>query len=75
MSTVSAQPDGSLRSRVFARIGLLGNPSDGFEGAVIGLSQANFWAEVTGGVLPQAVTVGSRGSRQEVHQPAYVWFL
>ncbi|KAL6781998.1 CGL118 [Auxenochlorella protothecoides x Auxenochlorella symbiontica] len=33
--------------RVHARAGLLGNPSDGFQGAVIAVSVANFWAEVT----------------------------
>lgn len=37
---------GILRSRVHARIGLLGNPSDGFEGSCISLSLANFHAEV-----------------------------
>ena len=29
------------------RIGLMGNPSDGFHGKTIALSIANFWAEVT----------------------------
>jgi hypothetical protein len=29
------------------RIGLIGNPSDGFFGKTISLSIANFWAEVT----------------------------
>lgn len=38
--------DGSVVSRCCARIGLLGNPSDGYGGAVIGLSLANFAAEV-----------------------------
>ncbi len=33
-------------SRVFSRIGLLGNPSDGFFGKTISISCANFWAEV-----------------------------
>ena len=37
---------GILRSRVHARIGLLGNTSDGFNGAVIAFSLANFHAEV-----------------------------
>ena len=35
-----------LRSRVHARIGLLGNPSDGFNGSCISFSLANFHAEV-----------------------------
>ena len=30
----------------YARLGLLGNPSDGFHGKTISLSLANFWAEV-----------------------------
>lgn len=34
-------------SKVFSRIGLLGNPSDGFFGKTIALSCANFWAEVS----------------------------
>lgn len=38
--------DGPVRCRVHARIGLLGNPSDGFQGATIAVSLANFWAEV-----------------------------
>lgn len=42
----AAAPSMSV-SRVLARIGLLGNPSDGFGGACISLSLANYWAEVT----------------------------
>eukprot|EP01065_Artemidia_motanka_P040725 TRINITY_DN5152_c1_g1_i1.p1 TRINITY_DN5152_c1_g1~~TRINITY_DN5152_c1_g1_i1.p1 ORF type:complete len:672 (+),score=213.78 TRINITY_DN5152_c1_g1_i1:84-2018(+) len=33
--------------RAYARVGLMGNPSDGFFGKTISLSIANFWAEVT----------------------------
>lgn len=33
-------------SKVFSRVGLLGNPSDGFFGKTIAVSCANFWAEV-----------------------------
>lgn len=36
-----------IRSRVFARVGLVGNPSDGFGGRCISFSLANFFAEVT----------------------------
>ena len=43
---VERLPDGTIRSKVYARIGLLGNPSDGYGGKVISLSLANFWAEV-----------------------------
>ena len=31
----------------FNRVGVMGNPSDGFNGKTISLSIANFWAEVT----------------------------
>ncbi|XP_048588400.1 glucuronokinase 1 isoform X2 [Nematostella vectensis] len=34
-------------SRAYARIGLMGNPSDGYNGKTISMSIANFWAEVT----------------------------
>ncbi|XP_037072408.1 glucuronokinase 1-like [Pollicipes pollicipes] len=36
-----------IRHRVHARVGLMGNPSDGFYGKTISLSIQNFWAEVT----------------------------
>jgi hypothetical protein len=39
-------PDHSTHSRVHARIGLLGNPSDGYNGKTISFSLANFYAEV-----------------------------
>jgi len=29
------------------RVGLMGNPSDGFNGKTIAMSICNFWAEVT----------------------------
>ena len=32
---------------VCCRIGLIGNPSDGFHGKTISMSIANFWADVT----------------------------
>jgi glucuronokinase len=35
-----------VQSRVHARIGLLGNPSDGYGGKTIAVSLENFWAEV-----------------------------
>jgi glucuronokinase len=43
-STATAIP---VVSRVHARIGLLGNPSDGFYGKTVSLALANFYAEVT----------------------------
>ena len=36
-----------ITRRAHARIGLLGNPSDGFFGKTIAVSVANFWAEVS----------------------------
>ena len=35
-----------ITKRAHARVGLLGNPSDGFFGKTIAVSLANFWAEV-----------------------------
>ena len=59
-SAVSVSDDGSITSRVFARIGLLGNPSDGFFGKTISLSLANFYAEVC--VVCVVVLVFSAGA-------------
>ncbi|CAL5220579.1 g2617 [Coccomyxa viridis] len=39
--------DINITQRVYARIGLLGNPSDSYYGKTISLSLANFFAEVT----------------------------
>ena len=36
----------TITERVYARIGLLGNPSDSYNGKTISLSLANFFAEV-----------------------------
>ncbi|KAK8738549.1 hypothetical protein OTU49_003931 [Cherax quadricarinatus] len=36
-----------ITMRAYARVGLMGNPSDGFNGKTVSLSIANFWAEVT----------------------------
>lgn len=38
---------GGVASCVYARVGLLGNPSDGFYGKTISFSLKNFYAEVT----------------------------
>ncbi|XP_023345384.1 glucuronokinase 1 [Eurytemora carolleeae] len=35
-----------ITKRAYARVGLMGNPSDGFYGKTISLSIKNFWAEV-----------------------------
>jgi glucuronokinase len=38
----------SVVSRVYARVGLLGNPSDGFYGKTISFSLSNFYAQARG---------------------------
>lgn len=40
-------PPDACSSRVYARVGLLGNPSDAFDGAAIAASVSNFSAEVS----------------------------
>uniref|UniRef100_A0A1A8C3B8 Zgc:172049 n=1 Tax=Nothobranchius kadleci TaxID=1051664 RepID=A0A1A8C3B8_NOTKA len=40
----SAKP---ITCRSYARVGLMGNPSDGFNGKTIAMTISNFWAEVT----------------------------
>ena len=35
-----------IRKRAYARAGLLGNPSDGYNGKTISIIVRNFWAEV-----------------------------
>ncbi|XP_053307343.1 uncharacterized protein LOC128469553 [Spea bombifrons] len=37
----------TITRRAYARIGIVGNPSDGYFGKTISMSIANFWAEVT----------------------------
>eukprot|EP00939_MAST-03C_sp_MAST-3C-sp1_P003404 g3404.t1 len=37
----------SISRRAYARVGLMGNPSDGFYGKTIALTIQNYWAEVT----------------------------
>ena len=43
--TKAAATLGPITMRAFARVGLLGNPSDGFFGKTISLSIRNFWAQ------------------------------
>ncbi|KAJ8369240.1 hypothetical protein SKAU_G00092680 [Synaphobranchus kaupii] len=40
-------PSEPIISRSYARVGLMGNPSDGFNGKTIAMTISNFWAEVT----------------------------
>lgn len=43
----SVSDSGHIVCRTYARVGVLGNPSDGFFGKTISLSVKNFWAEVS----------------------------
>ncbi|XP_033833473.1 glucuronokinase with putative uridyl pyrophosphorylase [Periophthalmus magnuspinnatus] len=40
-------PAKPITRRSYARVGLMGNPSDGFNGKTIAMTISNFWAEVT----------------------------
>lgn len=40
-------PSKAITYRSYARVGLMGNPSDGFNGKTIAMTISNFWAEVT----------------------------
>ena len=39
-----------ITKRSYARVGLMGNPSDGFHGKTIALTIRNYWAQCTCGV-------------------------
>ncbi|KAM9318808.1 glucuronokinase with putative uridyl pyrophosphorylase isoform 2-T2 [Pholidichthys leucotaenia] len=41
------KPAKPITCRSYARVGLIGNPSDGFNGKTIAMTISNFWAEVT----------------------------
>ena len=38
-------PSGAVRAHAFARIGMMGNPSDGFHGKTVGTTVRNYWAD------------------------------
>jgi hypothetical protein len=44
---LSTSPSSIIQTKTFARIGLMGNPSDGFFGKTLSMLISNFWAEVT----------------------------
>ncbi|XP_066462073.1 uncharacterized protein [Eleutherodactylus coqui] len=47
-STVKSKPQvKAITCRAYARIGIIGNPSDGYYGKTISMTVSNFWAEVT----------------------------
>lgn len=52
-----------IRTRAFARAGLLGNPSDGYFGKTISLPARNFWAEVVLYEWPELEIVLARQDR------------
>ncbi|KAJ3099308.1 hypothetical protein HDU97_003282 [Phlyctochytrium planicorne] len=49
----STPPEPALTVQANARVGLMGNPSDGFFGKTLSLLISNFWAQVT--IVPNAV--------------------
>ncbi|XP_018010788.1 probable glucuronokinase 2 [Hyalella azteca] len=40
-------PNRGFKARAFARVGIVGNPSDGFYGKTIAMTIGNFWSDVT----------------------------
>jgi hypothetical protein len=71
----------AITRRAYARIGLLGNPSDGFFGKTIAVSLQNFYAEVRGppaGQTPVRVMLFSMDGRcpftlMRCHTSVCVW--
>lgn len=43
---VQTPPPGSVHARAQARVGLMGNPSDGYNGKSVSLTLENFWVDV-----------------------------
>lgn len=56
-----------IRKRAYARAGLLGNPSDGYNGKTISISVRNFWAEVVLYEWDSVDIVQSRDDRARFH--------
>ena len=52
-----------ITSRAYARIGLIGNPSDAYGGKCIAVSISNFWAETTLRCTPQSSKVAFKAGR------------
>lgn len=53
----------NITSRAYARIGLIGNPSDAYGGKCIAVSISNFWAETTLRCTPQSPKVAFKAGR------------
>jgi glucuronokinase len=56
-----------LRRRAFARAGLVGNPSDGYNGKTIAISVRNYWAEVVLYEWDEVEIVLSQDDRSRFH--------
>jgi glucuronokinase len=56
-----------IKRRVYARAGLLGNPSDGYNGKTISVSVGNFWSEVVLYEWPTVEIVLARHDRARFH--------
>jgi len=56
-----------IRKRIYARAGLLGNPSDGYHGKTISISVRNFWAEVVLYEWEQIEILPSEQDRVQYH--------
>lgn len=60
-TTTTAKPS-EIKIKAYARVGLMGNPSDGFFGKTMSILISNFWAEVT--LFPQP-----NGAIEIIHKP------
>ena len=56
-----------IRQRAYARAGLLGNPSDGYNGKTISIIVRNFWAEVVLYEWDSVDIVQTRDDRARFH--------
>jgi glucuronokinase len=61
-TTATTKPS-EIKIKAYARVGLMGNPSDGFYGKTMSLLISNFWAEVT--LFPQL----SGSTIEIIHKP------
>jgi glucuronokinase len=61
-TTATTKPS-EIKIKAYARVGLMGNPSDGFYGKTMSLLISNFWAEVTLFPQPSGTTI------EIIHKP------
>ena len=64
------EPVGIITKRAYARIGLFGNPSDGYFGKTISVSIKNFFAEVQLTPNQQPFSSVGDGAREEKVSPS-----